>query len=223
MTDQTKHLMPLSEYTLYSPMSLPASVKGHPEFGETKQFFLDGILFETVELSPALTIRSSTGQKVFAITLDATLSTLKLSSGLIVRIKIDIGISKFVHPFQFQRETEETEVFLTKGEPFVVTVHWIIESSTFKVFFNDDTAGQLTLPIIYLDMEDITFVGDASVSFMGFTTIGIMLRLAYSFLVLKLTTFQESILQFLLEQKSFIVALMDSSSAMTFTLDHQWF
>ncbi len=77
-----------------------------------------------------------------------------------------------MYSIDFQRETLETEVFLIKGEPFLVTVQWIVESSTFSVFFNDDPAGQLTLPIIYLDMKDAVFEGDASVTFVGFTTIG---------------------------------------------------
>ncbi len=84
-TQKTKHLLPITDYTVYSPISLPASVQAHPEFGETKQFLVDGILFDTVEMDPAITFRTPTGQKIIKIVLDSSFSTLKMSSGIAVR------------------------------------------------------------------------------------------------------------------------------------------
>ena len=75
----------IADYSIYSP-NLPAAITAHPNFGDGRQFFVDGFLNENVAPTnlPIFTITDSLGRKVFKVKLnpDPDVQSITCSSEL---------------------------------------------------------------------------------------------------------------------------------------------
>ena len=64
------------------------------------------------------------------------------------------------------------ELPLVRGEPFLLVINYKMDNARFIFRFNDEEIGMLTFPDQYLEFQDVTFNGDVSIVYMGFTKLG---------------------------------------------------